>query len=79
VGELPSQCAALNRAFLSVVDLAVRAATEQRPEHIRHALMVDPNTSATLDVHAIWELADAMVEAHADLLPSELRAQLGAP
>jgi alpha-galactosidase len=79
VGELPGQCAALNRTFLSVVDLTVRAATEQRPEHIRHALMVDPNTSATLDVQAIWELADAMVEAHADLLPSELRARLGAP
>ena len=79
VGALPAQCAALNRTFLSVVDLTVRAATELRPEHIRHALMLDPNTSATLDVNAIWGLADAMADAHADLLPKELRAQLGAP
>ena len=79
VGDLPSQCAALNRAFLSVVDLTVRAATELRPEHIRHALMVDPNTAATLDVAAIWAMADAMVAAHEAFLPSELRARLGAP
>jgi alpha-galactosidase len=79
VGDLPSQCAALNRAFLSVVDLTVRAATEERPEHIRHALMVDPNTSATLGVRDIWQLADAMVEAHEALLPAALRARLGAP
>ena len=79
VGDLPAQCAALNRAFLSVVDLTVRAATESRPDHIRHALMVDPNTSATLSVEQIWRLADAMVEAHSALLPSDLRASLGAP
>ena len=79
VGDLPSQCAALNRTFLSVVDLTVRAATELRPDHIRHAMMVDPNTSATLGVRDIWRLADAMVAAHEPLLPSELRARLGAP
>ena len=79
VGVLPAQCAALNRTFLSVVDLTVRAATESRPEHIRHALMVDPNTSATLSVEQIWKLADAMVEAHAAVLPSGLTASLGAP
>ena len=79
VGTLPSQCAALNRTFLSVVDLTVRAATELRPEHIRHALMIDPNTSATLDVRDIWRLADAMVAAHEPLLPTGLRARLGAP
>ncbi len=79
VGSLPDQCAALNRSFLSVVDLTVRAATEHRPDHVRHAMMVDPNTAATLDVRDIWRLADAMVAAHEPLLPSELRARLGAP
>ena len=79
VGDLPAQCAALNRTFLSVVDLTVRAATESDPAHIRHALMIDPNTSATLDVGDIWRLADAMVAAHEPLLPTELRARLGAP
>jgi alpha-galactosidase len=79
VGDLPVQCAALNRAFLSVVDLTVRATTEQRPDHIRHAMMADPNTAASLSVDQIWQLADAMVEAHADRLPEALRVKLGDP
>jgi alpha-galactosidase len=79
VGDLPAQCAALNRAFLSVVDLTVRAAIEGRPEHIRHALMADPNTAASLSVDAIWRLADEMVEAHADRLPGPLRERLIQP
>lgn len=79
VGDLPPQCAALNRTFLSVVDLTVRAAVEQRPEHIRHALMTDPNTAASVPVNDIWKLADEMVAAHGDRLPEALRVQLGAP
>jgi alpha-galactosidase len=73
VGELPAQCAALNSAFLQVVELTVRAAVEERPELVRQALMVDPSTAATLDVQRIWALADAMVAAHGDLLPAPLR------
>jgi alpha-galactosidase len=76
VGDLPPQCAALNRHFLAVVELTVRAAVEQRPELIRHALMVDPNTAATLRVDDIWRLADAMVARHADALPEALRVPL---
>jgi alpha-galactosidase len=76
VGGLPPQCAALNRTFLDVVDLTVRAAVEGRPEHVRHALMADPSTAATVPVERIWELADAMVAAHGDLLPPELRVRL---
>jgi alpha-galactosidase len=76
VEALPAACAALNRHFLSVVDLTVRAAVEERPELVRRALMVDPNTAATLSVDAIWELADAMVAAHGPLLPEPLRASV---
>jgi alpha-galactosidase len=79
VGDLPAQCAALNRAFLSVVDLTVRAATEGRPDHIRHAMLVDPNAAATLPVGQIWQLADEMVQAHSDHLPESLQQRLGAP
>jgi alpha-galactosidase len=78
VGALPPQCAALNRQFLSVVELTVRAAAEERPELIRHALMADPNTAATLAVGDIWSLADAMVAAHGSLLPEALRGPLPA-
>jgi alpha-galactosidase len=74
VAPLPPACAALNRHFLSVVDLAVRAGVEERPELVRQAMMVDPNTSATLSVDAIWRLADDLTAAHGDLVPDALRA-----
>jgi alpha-galactosidase len=73
IGALPPQCAALNRAFLSVVDLAVRAAIDEDPALVRQALLVDPNTAATLSVDEIWSLAAAMSEAHGPLLPAALR------
>jgi alpha-galactosidase len=78
-GALPPQLAALNRTYLSVTDLVVRAALEEDPRHIRHAAMIDPSTAATLTVDAIWRLCDDMVRAHAGLLPPALRATLGSP
>ena len=50
VGALPAQCAALNRTFLNVVELTVRAALEGSREHVYHAAMLDPNASASLDL-----------------------------
>ena len=76
VAPLPAQCAALNRHFLSVVELTVQAAVEGRPELVRQALMCDPNAAATLSVDDIWRMADDMVEAHGDRLPEPLRARL---
>ncbi|MFY9915441.1 MAG: alpha-glucosidase/alpha-galactosidase [Nocardioidaceae bacterium] len=76
VGDLPPQCAALNRAYLNVVDLTVRAATDGDPLLLREAAMVDPNTSATLSPPAVWDLVDDMVAAHGDLLPPALRSSL---
>jgi alpha-galactosidase len=76
VAPLPPQCAALNRNFLSVVELTVRAALDERPEFVRQAMMADPNTAATLRVEDIWRLADEMVAAHGSLLPEALRVPL---
>ena len=73
VGDLPPQCAALNRAFLNVVDLTVRAAVEERPEYIRQALLADPATAAQIPVEQIFALADAMIDAHQEYLPAALR------
>jgi alpha-galactosidase len=73
VGDLPIQCAALNRQFLSVVELTVAAAVEGDPELVRHAMMLDPNTAASLTVEQIWQLADDMVAAHGGYLPEPLR------
>lgn len=75
-GPLPPQLAALNRNYLSMNDLVVRAAVEDEPRHVRHAAMVDPATAATLTVDRIWQLCDDMVRAHADRLQPALRATL---
>ena len=73
IGELPPQLAALNRTFLNVAELTVRAALEGRPEYVRQAVMLDPNAAATLSLDAIWELCDELTAAHGDALPESLR------
>ena len=73
VGALPPQLAALNRTFLNVAELTVRAALEGRPEYVRQAVMLDPNAAASLSLDAIWELCDELTAAHGDALPEALR------
>ncbi|AGL18049.1 alpha-glucosidase/alpha-galactosidase [Actinoplanes sp. N902-109] len=73
VGELPLQCAALNRSFVSVGELTVRAAVSGDKRMVRQAAMADPNTAATLTVEQIWELCDELTAAHGDLMPEALR------
>lgn len=65
----PAQLAALNRTYLSVAELTVRAALDESVEHIVHAAILDPNTAATLSLPDISRLCQEMVEAHHDLLP----------
>jgi alpha-galactosidase len=74
VGELPPQLAALNRTYLNVCELTVRAALEGRPDLVRHAAMLDPNAAATLSLDQIWELCDELTQAHGAALPEALRA-----
>jgi alpha-galactosidase len=76
VGALPAQCAALNRAYIGVNELVVRAALEEDPRSIRQAMMVDPATSAALTVPEIWALANDLVDAHSNYLAPALRTQL---
>ncbi|MEV4284984.1 alpha-glucosidase/alpha-galactosidase [Nonomuraea bangladeshensis] len=73
VGDLPPQCAALNRAYVNVNELTVRAAVEGRRDHVRHAMMADPNTAASLTAGQIDALCDDLLAAHAGLLPESLR------
>lgn len=75
VGALPPQCAALNRTFLNVCELTVRAALEERPEHVLQAAMLDPNAAATLSLDRIEALCRDMIDAHGDLLPAWLRGR----
>ena len=74
VGELPPQLAALNRSFLNVAELTVRAAIEGSPEHVLQAALLDPNTAASLTVDEIERLVAELTEAHGEALPEGLRA-----
>jgi alpha-galactosidase len=73
VGDLPPQCAAVNRPYVSVGELTVAAAVSGEPRLVRQAVMVDPNAAATLTLDAIWDLCDELTLAHGDLLPEPLR------
>jgi alpha-galactosidase len=72
-GALPPQCLALNRTFLNVVELTVRAVVEGSRELVVQAALVDPNTAATLTVDRIVDMVDDLIEAHGDLIPEPLR------
>jgi alpha-galactosidase len=73
VGALPPQIAALNRTFLNVVELTVRAALDESRDHVYQAALLDPNTAATLTTTQTVAMCDELLAAHADLLPSALR------
>jgi alpha-galactosidase len=68
-GRMPSQLVALNRTFLNVAELTVRAALEGSRQHVYQAAMMDPNTGATLRVDQIHDLCDELIEAHKQYLP----------
>ena len=72
-GALPPQCLALNRTFLNVVELTVRAVVEGSRDLVYQAALVDPNTAATLTVDAIVEMVDDLIEAHGELIPEPIR------
>ena len=74
IGSLPVQCAALNRTFLNVVELTLRAALEERRDHAYRAVLLDPNAGATLTVREARSMVDELIDAHGELMPAGLRA-----
>jgi alpha-galactosidase len=73
IGALPPQCLALNRTFLNVVELTVRAAVQGSRDLVYQAALVDPNTSATLSVDQIVDMVDDLLDAHGELIPEAIR------
>jgi alpha-galactosidase len=68
VGELPPHLAALCRSNMAVQELAVRAVLEGSRDAAKHAVMLDPLTSATLSLDEIDSMFDEMWAAHGDQL-----------
>ena len=73
IGALPSQCLALNRTFLNVVELTVQAVVEGSRELLYQAAMLDPNTGATLTTSEIVAMVDDLIDAHGELIPASIR------
>lgn len=69
VGDLPEQCAALNRTNINVQLMTIQAAMTRKKEDIYRAAMLDPHTSAELSIDDIVSLCDDLIEAHGDWLP----------
>jgi alpha-galactosidase len=72
VGPLPPQLAALNRTFLNVVELTVRAVLDGSRDHVYQAALLDPNTAATLTTGQTVAMCDELFEAHREFLPAAL-------
>ncbi|MFB9328230.1 alpha-glucosidase/alpha-galactosidase [Paenibacillus aurantiacus] len=70
VGDLPPQLAALNRTNINTQLLTIEAALTGKKEHIYHAALLDPHTSAELSIDDIVALCDDLIEAHGDWLPA---------
>ena len=69
VGELPTQCAALNLTNINVQFMIIEAALSGRKEAIYQAAMLDPHTGSELVLDDIKRLCDDLIKAHGDILP----------
>jgi len=69
VGNLPSQCAALNMTNVNVQRLTVEAGMSGDTEKIVHACAMDPLSAATLTLKEIRDMAAEMLEAEKQWLP----------
>ena len=73
IGPLPPHLAALMQTNVNVQELTVQAVLTGNREHVYHAAMLDPHTSAELTLDEIWNLVDELIEAHGDYIPEALR------
>lgn len=64
VGDLPEQCAALNRSNINVHLLSLEAVLKRNRDAVYHAAMMDPHTAAELPLDQIRGLCDDLIEAH---------------
>ena len=79
IGALPPQLAALMQTNINVQNLTVEAALTGNREHIYHAAMLDPHTSAELTLEQIWNMVDDLIEAHGEWLPEVFSKQSKQP
>ncbi|MGO4375335.1 alpha-glucosidase/alpha-galactosidase, partial [Paenibacillus sp. MCAF20] len=59
-----------NRTNINTQLLTIEAAITGKRDHIYHAALLDPHTSAELSIDDIVSLCDDLIEAHGTWLPS---------
>ncbi len=69
VGDLPEQCAALNRTNINTQLLTLEAAFTGKKDAVYQAAMLDPHTAAELSIDEIRRLCNDMIKAHGNWLP----------
>jgi len=69
VGQLPTQCAALNMTNINCQLMTIEAARSRKKQDVYLAAMLDPHTGAELDIDSIVKMCDELIEAHGDFLP----------
>jgi len=69
VGELPEQCAALNRTAINPQILTTEAVLTGRKDYVYQAAMLDPHTAAELSIDDIVSMCDELIAAHGKLMP----------
>jgi len=68
-GDLPQQCAAINRQSINVQELAVLAAMNRDRSLVYQSVAMDPLTGALLTLPQIRRMVDEMFEAEKQWLP----------
>ena len=69
IGDLPEQCAAMNRTNINVQLLTIQAAMTRKKDYIYQAAMMDPHCQSELSIDDIVALCDDLIQAHEGWLP----------
>jgi len=68
VGDLPPQCAALNRTNINVQEIGAKAAVEKDKTLVFQAILLDPLTGAVLTIDETRDMVDEMFKAESKYL-----------
>ncbi len=70
IGDLPEQCAALNRTNINVQLMTIEAARTLKKDAVYQAVMLDPHAGSELTIDEIAAMCDELFEAHKDWMPA---------